>query len=51
MPKDIRELTKYGAWGIHASLLPKYAPLNWAMIYGEEKAGVTMFRMEWTMGI
>jgi len=49
VPKDIRELTKYGAWGIHASLLPKYAghaPLNWAMIYGEEKAGVTMFRME-----
>jgi methionyl-tRNA formyltransferase len=49
IPKSIRELAKYGAWGIHASLLPKYAghaPLNWAMIYGEEKAGVTMFRME-----
>jgi len=49
IPKNIRELTKFGAWGIHASLLPKYAggaPLNWAIINGEKETGVTLFRME-----
>lgn len=49
IPKSIRELAKYGAWGIHASLLPKYAggaPLNWAIINGEKQTGVTLFRME-----
>lgn len=49
LPKAIRELGKYGAWGIHASLLPNYAggaPLNWAIIKGEKETGVTLFRME-----
>ena len=49
IPKNIRGLAKYGAWGIHASLLPKYAggaPLNWSIINGEKKTGVTLFRME-----
>lgn len=49
VPKKIRELAKYGTWGIHASLLPKYAggaPLVWAMIYGERETGVTLFRLE-----
>lgn len=49
IPKNIREYLEYGAWGIHASLLPKYAggaPLNWAMINGEKETGVTLFRME-----
>lgn len=49
IPKKIRALAKKGAWGIHASLLPDYAggaPLVWAMIQGEKKTGVTLFRME-----
>lgn len=49
VPKSIREIAKYGAWGIHASLLPKYAggaPLVWAMINGEEKTGVTLFKLD-----
>ena len=49
VPESTRELTKYGAWGIHASLLPKYAggaPLNWAIINGEKQTEVTLFRME-----
>ena len=49
VPKSIREHTKLGAWGIHSSLLPKYAggaPLNWAIINGEKKTGVTLFRLE-----
>ena len=49
IPRSIRDLTKYGAWGIHASLLPKYAggaPLTWAIINGEKETGVTLFRMD-----
>ena len=49
IPQSIRELVKYGAWGIHASLLPKYAggaPLSWAIINGEKETGITLFRME-----
>ena len=48
VPQRIRELARYGAWGIHASLLPKYAggaPLVWAMINGEPEVGVTLFRL------
>ena len=49
VPKSLRSLAKYGAWGIHASLLPKYAggaPLSWAIINGEKKTGVTLFKLE-----
>lgn len=49
LPKRVREIAKLGAWGIHASLLPKYAggaPLVWAMINGESTTGVTLFRFE-----
>ncbi|MDE0471057.1 MAG: formyltransferase family protein [Ekhidna sp.] len=46
---EIRNLAKYGAWGIHASLLPKYAgnaPLVWAIINGEREAGVSLFKLD-----
>ena len=49
VPKKIREIAKLGAWGIHASLLPNYAggaPLVWAMINGEKKTGVSLFKLE-----
>jgi methionyl-tRNA formyltransferase len=49
VPKKIRELSKYGAWGIHASLLPRYAgnaPLVWAIINGEKETGVTLFKLD-----
>lgn len=49
LPERVREIAKLGAWGIHASLLPKYAggaPLVWAMINGESTTGVTLFRFE-----
>lgn len=49
VPPEIRAVAKYGCWAIHASLLPKYAggaPLNWAMINGENETGVTLFRMD-----
>lgn len=49
VPKAIRDIPKYGACGIHASLLPKYAgwaPLVWAVINGETETGVTFFRFD-----
>lgn len=49
VPKKIRNLAKYGAWGIHASLLPEYAggaPLVWAIIEGQTKTGVSLFKLD-----
>jgi methionyl-tRNA formyltransferase len=49
IPKSIRSLAKYGAFGIHASLLPEYAggsPLVWALINGEKRTGVTLFQLD-----
>lgn len=37
-----------GAWNIHGSLLPKYrgrAPINWALVHGESRIGMTLHRM------
>src|SRR3990172_2587389 len=37
-----------GCINLHASLLPKYrgaAPINWAVVRGEEKTGCTVFRI------
>ncbi len=42
------EIPKYGCINVHASLLPKYrgaAPIQWAVINGEEKSGVTIMHM------
>jgi methionyl-tRNA formyltransferase len=47
VPKAWRDLAP--AYGLHASLLPDYsggAPLVWAMINGETKTGITLFRMD-----
>ncbi|MDH5418492.1 MAG: methionyl-tRNA formyltransferase, partial [Nitrosopumilus sp.] len=46
--EDILEIPKKGIIGLHASLLPNlrgFAPLNWAIINGEQKTGITMFLM------
>jgi methionyl-tRNA formyltransferase len=46
LPKAIWEIPKKGTVNLHASLLPQYrgaAPINWAIINGEEKSGVTTF--------
>ena len=48
IPKEVLELPKYGCLNVHASLLPKYrgaAPIQWAVIDGEEKSGVTIMQM------
>lgn len=49
LPKEILTLPRYGCINIHASLLPKYrgaAPIQWAVINGEEKTGVTTMQMD-----
>ena len=49
LPKEILEMPKYGCINVHASLLPKYrgaAPIQWAVINGEEVTGVTTMRMD-----
>ena len=48
LPKEILEMTPYGCINVHASLLPKYrgaAPIQWAVIDGEEVSGVTTMPM------
>ncbi|MGN1012726.1 MAG: methionyl-tRNA formyltransferase [Clostridia bacterium] len=49
LPKEILELPKYGCINVHGSLLPKYrgaAPMQWALINGEEKTGITTMFMD-----
>lgn len=49
LPKEILEMTPYGCVNVHASLLPKYrgaAPIQWAVINGEEVSGVTTMQMD-----
>lgn len=49
LPKAILEIPKYGCVNVHASLLPKYrgaAPIQWAVIDGEEVSGVTTMLMD-----
>ncbi|SIQ19224.1 methionyl-tRNA formyltransferase [Chryseobacterium sp. RU37D] len=46
MPKILFEMPKIGTFNLHASLLPDYrgaAPINYAIINGEEKSGATTF--------
>jgi methionyl-tRNA formyltransferase len=41
--------TKYGFWGIHNSLLPKYrggSPLIWSLLSNDSKIGSTLFKLE-----
>lgn len=46
LPKAVWSMPKNGTFNLHASLLPNYrgaAPINWAIINGETKTGVTTF--------
>lgn len=50
LPKAVLETPRFGCINVHGSLLPKYrgaAPIQWAVINGEETTGVTtMFMAE-----
>ncbi len=46
LPEEVWSLPKLGTFNLHASLLPQYrgaAPINWALINGETRTGVTTF--------
>ncbi len=46
LPKIVWDMPKHGTFNLHASLLPNYrgaAPINWAIINGETKTGVSTF--------
>ena len=49
LPEYILNYPKYGCINVHASLLPKYrgaAPIQWSIINGENKTGITIMYME-----
>ncbi|WP_452227044.1 methionyl-tRNA formyltransferase [Lacinutrix cladophorae] len=46
LPKVVWQMPEYGTFNLHASLLPNYrgaAPINWAIINGETKTGISTF--------
>ncbi|MDO5981868.1 methionyl-tRNA formyltransferase [Flavivirga spongiicola] len=46
LPKLVWQMPEYGTFNLHASLLPNYrgaAPINWVIINGETKTGVSTF--------
>lgn len=46
LPEVVWKMPEFGTFNLHASLLPNYrgaAPINWAIINGETKTGVTTF--------
>ena len=48
IPEDILAMAPLGAFNMHGSLLPKYrgrAPINWAVLHGETRIGMTLHRM------
>ena len=49
LPEVVWNMPEFGTFNLHASLLPQYrgaAPINWAIINGETKTGVTTFFLQ-----
>src|SRR5512139_465313 len=49
LPKEIIDGPPLGCINVHPSLLPKFrgaAPMNWALIRGEAKTGISIMRMD-----
>lgn len=52
LPGSVLESAREGGWNIHASLLPLYrgaAPVQWAILKGEKKTGITLIQMDESM--
>ncbi len=48
LPKEVFNIPKYGSFNLHGSYLPKYrgaAPIQWALINGDNETGLTTFRL------
>lgn len=49
LPEIVWAMPRYGTFNVHAALLPDYrgaAPINWAVINGERRTGVTTFFLD-----
>lgn len=49
LPEWILNLPKYGCINLHASILPKYrgaAPIQWSILNGDDKTGITIMQMD-----
>lgn len=49
LPEAVWNMPPMGTINVHASLLPQYrgaAPINWAIIHGENVTGVTTFKLK-----
>jgi len=49
LPEVVWNMPQYGTFNVHAALLPQYrgaAPINWAVINGETRTGVTTFFLD-----
>lgn len=49
LPKQLLEIPKLGCINVHGSLLPKYrgaAPIQWAVLNGDKKTGITTMYMD-----
>ncbi len=49
LPEEVWAMPKLGTFNLHAALLPQYrgaAPINWAVINGENMSGVTTFMID-----
>ena len=49
LPKEILDIPKLGCINVHGSLLPKYrgaAPIQWAVLNGDKKTGITKMYMD-----
>lgn len=48
LPKELLDIPQYGSVNLHGSLLPKYrgaAPIQWAVLNGDKKTGLTTIYM------
>ncbi|MBR0282566.1 MAG: methionyl-tRNA formyltransferase [Oscillibacter sp.] len=48
LPEEILQIPRYACINVHSSLLPAYrgaAPINWAVLNGETRTGVTIMHM------
>ena len=49
LPEEILNIPKYGCINVHGSLLPQYrgsAPIQWSIINGDQKTGITTMYMD-----
>lgn len=49
LPKEILDIPKLGCINVHGSLLPEYrgaAPIQWAVLNGDKKTGITTMYMD-----